>query len=147
MVNQAHVRSAARDFLHRESRKADFPAGPSRSEKAAAKRGVVGPDPDNPRLDVSGKEMRSPWNKAIAVMFSQYYVSLSDALTQDRHAVEEAFLSHIPAMCKQAQKVNSDGALTNNVNSGPGVVANRRRGRRREVRPCNNTLILLTSYF
>lgn len=133
--SQAHVRTVAREYLGRETRTAKFPDGPSRSEKAGAKRGVVGPDPDHPRLDVSGKEMRSPWNKQIAVMFSHYYVSLQNALTRDRNLVEEVFLSHIPAMCKQAQKLDSN---TKKVDIG--VVDNRRRGRRREVRSRDNIL-------
>lgn len=81
--------------------------------------------------------MRSPWNKQIAVMFSHYYISLADALTTDRRVVEEVFLSHIPALCKQNQKMSSDasGSGTN-----PSVVDNRRRGRRREVRCCHEQL-------
>ncbi|KAI0744388.1 hypothetical protein BC629DRAFT_1599581 [Irpex lacteus] len=100
---QAHVRTVAREYLGRETRTAKFSDGPSRSEKAGAKRGVI------------------------AVMFSHYYVSLQNALTRDRKLVEEVFLSHIPAMCKQAQKLDSN---TKKVDIG--VVDNRRRGRCRE---------------
>lgn len=132
---QAHVRQTALEFLGRESRNMPLGPGPSPAEKAGAKRGVIGPDPDNPRLDLSGKGMRSPWNRQVAELFGKWYVKLEDARTSDARLAEETFLSHVPALCKQAQ-----GKQPSTPENYLNVVFNRRRVRRRVVcstNPCN----------
>ncbi|KAI0691052.1 hypothetical protein BC835DRAFT_1307627 [Cytidiella melzeri] len=125
---QADVREEAKNFLGRKTRLDPFKPNPTRQEKAAAKRGVGGPDPDNPRLDVSGKGMRSPWNQQVAAMFSRVYVESPEAVSSDRREVEAAFLAHVPALCKQARKQDPD--VHEDMNA---VSRNRRRVRRRKL--------------
>ncbi|KAI0681992.1 hypothetical protein BC835DRAFT_1300833, partial [Cytidiella melzeri] len=122
------VREEAKNFLGRKTRLDPFKPNPTRQEKAAAKRGVGGPDPDNPRLDVSGKGMRSPWNQQVAAMFSRVYVESPEAVSSDRREVEAAFLAHVPALCKQARKQDPD--VHEDMNA---VSRNRRRVRRRKL--------------
>ncbi|KAI0684974.1 hypothetical protein BC835DRAFT_1421734 [Cytidiella melzeri] len=56
---QADVCEEAKNFLGRKTHLDPFKPNPTRQEKAAAKRGVGGPDPDNPRLDEIGRESAS----------------------------------------------------------------------------------------
>lgn len=118
-------------FLGRRSRKEGFKPGPTAQQKAGAKRGVAAPDPQDPRLDLSGKGVRSDWNKQVAVMFGAWYTRLSGALTRDPAVAEEAFLAHIPALCLQAKnQLAEDDEMDEEAAA---VINNRRRSRRRKV--------------
>ncbi|KAI0686295.1 hypothetical protein BC835DRAFT_1420538 [Cytidiella melzeri] len=105
----ADVREEAKNFLGRKTRLDPFKPNPTRQEKAAAKRGVGGPDPDNPRLDSSIR-------------------GVAEAVSSDRREVEAAFLAHVPALCKQARKQDPD--VHEDMNA---VSRNRRRVRRRKL--------------
>ena len=114
-------------LMNREGIDSPFPPNPSVAElKNFNKRKQGGPTIDDFRIDVSGRHLRSPWNRRAAQIFAAEYIKLEDAETKDRRVVEEAFLSHIPGLCGQYKKLLPDYepdvvAETRNVQ------ANRRR--------------------
>lgn len=93
--------------MNRTRRDCPFPPIPTKKELEEfdlMRRG--GPTPINFRADVSGKNMRSGWNRECAKIFRVEYIKQPDAVTKNKRIVEEAFLAHIPALCRQYAKLN-----------------------------------------
>lgn len=115
-------------FLGRKSPTDPFKPGPTPQQLAGAARAVNGPDPKDPRLDLSGKASHSEWNRQVAVLFGRWYVGLDGAKTKNSGIAERAFFAHIPALCAQAKKIEDA-----NAKEDPAFISNRRRSRRRKV--------------
>ncbi|PSR80946.1 hypothetical protein PHLCEN_2v6581 [Hermanssonia centrifuga] len=94
------------DIMHREDKNSPFPRIPSQAElEIFEKKHRGGPTVDEFRVDVTGKNKRSYWNRCAARIFATNYVKLPSAITQDKDVISEAFLRHIPALCQQYKAI------------------------------------------
>ena len=104
-----------------------------------AQHGTGGPSAALLRVDVRGPNQRSPWNIECARIFAENYIKLPTALTDDVEEVEDVFLSHIRALCRQYKQVNN--AATGAASDTEPAVEMIRRSRRRKVREPSYPLI------
>lgn len=118
-------------MMQRETRHSPFLPLPTKQElDTFSKHQIGGPTVSNFRVDVGGSNRRSPWNRRCGALFAADYVKLPEAMTKVIDEVEEAFMTHISALCTQYKKLNSDkddqdlAVILANIRPGRG----RRRG-------------------
>lgn len=120
-------------MMGREHRTSPFIGLPSDAElKAFAKHKSGGPTLKDFRVDVSGKNKRSPWNRRCAKLFAAEYVKLPNAMSRNLKTVEEGFLSHVQTLCNQYKTLMADES-DEDIDANDASRANVRRSRRKKV--------------
>ncbi len=93
-------------------------------------KGRGGPTMEDFRVDVSGQNKLSSWNKRAAVEFVHEFIKQKDAICRELDTVAVHFLKHIPALCNQYWMISGKG---NNKAAEARKISNVRRVRQRKV--------------
>ncbi|THG96556.1 hypothetical protein EW026_g5298 [Hermanssonia centrifuga] len=129
LLNQ--IRYYTKVFMGRRSTSDPFPPLPTPTEILVFNnKGRGGPTMEDFRVDVSGQNKLSAWNKHAAVEFAHEFIKQKDTICRDLDTVAVHFLKHIPALCNQYRMISGKG---NNKAAEARKISNVRRVQQRKV--------------
>lgn len=144
MVVKAEVRTYALHMLGRKNRDDPFPPLPTTDELELFKhRKLGGPTAEDFRIDVSGKNPGSEWNKRGAAIFAERFLAHHHLNKSNFDQIHKTFLTHIRALSYQFKKMKqSENSESLHDRPRYAEAANIRRARRGTVGLCHHILCL-----
>lgn len=102
--------------------------------KAFEEHGGPGPTLKAFHVNVTGRNIKGEWNRRCAYIFAYEFVKIHDAASHNVDVVANAFLSHIPALCRQYKSLSAgDGDGDEDIMIDGVQVRNTQKNRKRGV--------------